>query len=501
MIQSSFVLRSVIALVTWLKREYDCSLLRKMIDGVSNWVVGLIAGSALFGFFTESVSGSVLRESKVLSAAEQTNKKLAKAINEGPIGRWLDASLILQLYDRINGYYLVVLLLVVSMVFLPTSLSMALAGVILVFYAYDSIRGKNRHSKGNMVSLLIGIFIVFLIESVLNAININNAMMIAAIYILFIMVVLSMHSGIKNKKQLMILLNVMMVVMTLTCLYGIYQYIIGVEVDSAWVDETLFDSLQTRVYSVFGNPNVFGIYLVMMVPVCVALTISARHWFWRMLYLGMTAGGLLTIALTYSRGSMVSVAFAIAIMLLFMDRRFIFAGVAGAAAAPFILPASIVQRLVSVVNLQDSSVAYRISIYRASMDIIRDYFVGGLGIGGFNEVYFSYAYSASRAFHAHNTFLMVFLELGVIGFGLFMAILIFWVKTLVSAYFRCKDRTYRVLLLAFLGGVAGASLQALAEHIWFNSDVMFFYWLMLILGLVTARQAVHMDSDEGIAGL
>lgn len=486
MIENSFFLGTLIRLTGILKKLYDGSMIKRVIEAVSGWFLGVLSGSAVLGFFITSDEEHMIKGSLIIEVMARL-----RSVYEAGIGKRLkgcfESSRILGLYDRLEGYFLALILMSATLVFLPTKISMAMAAMVIVFYIYDVIRSKVAYHNPSFTAILIFMFIVLMTESTVNAINISNAAMIALIYIVFILALLTAASGINSKKKLLLLVNVLLLVMLITCLHAFYQYVVGVEVDSAWIDEEMFDSNTVRIYSVFGNPNVFGIYLVMMVPLAVAMFFSVKSILAKIWYLGVGGAGIICIALTYSRGSMVSVALAIGIMLLLMDYRFISLVVAGVLSAPFVLPASIMNRLMSIGNMQESSWAYRVSIYRAASDLIKDFYIGGLGLGGFNEVYFAYAYAASKAFHAHNTFLMVLLELGPVGFLLFVMILVFWVKRCLSTYFKSSDKTMNMLILAAIGGVAGASIQGLVEHIWFNSDVMVLYWLMIVIGLVAAR--------------
>ena len=48
-------------------------------------------------------------------------------------------------------------------------------------------------------------------------------------------------------------------------LYGLFQYFSGM-VNTTWTDTALFDDIQLRVYSTFANPNVYGEFLLIALP-------------------------------------------------------------------------------------------------------------------------------------------------------------------------------------------------------------------------------------------
>ena len=58
---------------------------------------------------------------------------------------------------------------------------------------------------------------------------------------------------------------------TLVALYGLFQYIVGVEMEAAWLDVENNPDIRTRIYSVFHNPNILAEYLIMTIPLSVSL--------------------------------------------------------------------------------------------------------------------------------------------------------------------------------------------------------------------------------------
>ena len=122
-------------------------------------------------------------------------------------------------------------------------------------------------------------------------------------------------------------------------------------------------------------------------------------------------------------------------------------------------------RIASSVTMSDSSSLYRVSIYTAALDIIRHYWVTGIGIGAFNQIYPLFSFEAANAYHAHNLFLQEFIELGIVGFA--VLVLLSFVL-LPEALQRYADGTEAVpfsaggnlrrLCRAFIAGADGSPL-------------------------------------------
>ncbi|MEI3580905.1 MAG: hypothetical protein V8Q30_13475 [Acutalibacteraceae bacterium] len=58
-------------------------------------------------------------------------------------------------------------------------------------------------------------------------------------------------------------------------LYGVYQRIQGVEANEAYVDVTVNAGMPGRVESYFDNPNTFAEVLILLLPLVLALILSA----------------------------------------------------------------------------------------------------------------------------------------------------------------------------------------------------------------------------------
>ena len=59
-----------------------------------------------------------------------------------------------------------------------------------------------------------------------------------------------MINTVKEKKDFNIIATVLVLAATLIALYGLYQFVVGVEVDKAWLDADNNPGITTRVYSV-----------------------------------------------------------------------------------------------------------------------------------------------------------------------------------------------------------------------------------------------------------
>ena len=132
---------------------------------------------------------------------------------------------------------------------------------------------------------------------------------------------------------------------------------------------------------------------------------------------------------TWSRGSWIAIIIS-SIMFFLMYSRKAFR-IFGAAllvipALPLILPDTVMNRFLSIANLSDSSISYRLYTWEGTMSAVEDNLLGGIGFGNeaFRAVYPRYAYAGIEAAeHSHSLYLQLLLALGIIGILVFAIIL------------------------------------------------------------------------------
>lgn len=87
---------------------------------------------------------------------------------------------------------------------------------------------------------------------------------------------------------------------------------------------------------------------------------------------------------------------------------------------------------------QDTSIGARQEIWETTARAVRDHMPLGSGLGTFAEVYPQYENPAEVADfyinHAHNDYLELFLEFGILSVPVFLAFLIWWIRNLVRVW-------------------------------------------------------------------
>ena len=277
---------------------------------------------------------------------------------------------------------------------------------------------------------------------------------------------------------------------TVVAIWGILQYFFAsVQVD-AWVDQEYFSDISGRAVSFFENPNVLATYLVLVLPFVLLTFLSSTRGKAKLLCF-ISLGSVLTcIVLTWSRGAWLA---AIACLLVFgfiYSKKTLRSIFLVGLTVPFwtlIIPESVTKRFLSIGNLADSSTAYRYYTWKGSWEIVKEYFMSGIGYGtsSYQAIYPQFAYAGIEAAeHSHSLFLQILIGLGVGGLLSFLCVLFLSAQMNFEYLKQSNNERSKILVIASMASVVGALVMGLFDFIWYNYRVFFLFWA--ILGLACA---------------
>jgi O-antigen ligase len=381
--------------------------------------------------------------------------------------------------------YIWVCLVVISSPFLPTMLVLVTVLAAIASLFLKAIIDKEFEFKFFKTNLWILMFIFIICFCALTSISRAESIKIALLTISFILFYFVLINVVSTKKQLFSLLYLFVIAGVITSLYGIYQYKFGDLYSQAWLDKEMFEDIKMRVYSTFANPNVFGEYLLLVIPISASLFWTEKGWFKKIFFAGATVITGIALVLTISRGCWLGIIFSLAILAVIIDKRLILVGIGLLILAPFILPQSIIERFMSIGNMGDSSTSYRVYIWMGTIAMLKDYWISGIGLGitSFNTIYPLYSYNGIIAPHAHNLYLQLIVEYGILGLVVFLGAMYYFYKTIVISMIKNKN----IVLAGILSGMSGFLLQSMTDHSWYNYRVLLIFWIVYGVGITLSR--------------
>ncbi len=110
------------------------------------------------------------------------------------------------------------------------------------------------------------IFAFVYLSAIFTSVNVAGSLYAGLTTILFVLFAIVLQNAVTTKRQEDTLIYAIVFIGALVALYGLYQYVFGAGDSGSWVDEDMFSSISTRVYSTLQNPNVLSEYLLLIIP-------------------------------------------------------------------------------------------------------------------------------------------------------------------------------------------------------------------------------------------
>lgn len=382
---------------------------------------------------------------------------------------------------------------------LPTLLVVGLCLLCLFSLVVKALTTKRFEFKTEGVGLMVVLMLtLYLLAAVCSFVPIKGVQ-IWAVYFAFMVFYFVVINTIKTKKQLMNLLTVFALSGLAVCVYGILQYIFGWNVNQAWIDEEMFEDIKMRIYSTLENPNVLGEYILLVLPVTIALMWKKRGVLAKIVYGTMAAVMGIALVLTFSRGCWVGIMASAAVFVTFAAGKLWGLVLLALPIIPMVLPESIINRFTSIGNMKDSSTSYRVYIWMGTLHMLRDFWLTGIGPGdeAFAQVYPFYSYSSIVAPHSHNLFLQIMVIGGILAIIVFAVLLMVFFKKLVVGYqVQGKNGDISVAIVGIGSAVIGFLVQGLFDNCFYNYRVFMIFWAVLAIGVAAANVAKNEKPKE-----
>ena len=286
------------------------------------------------------------------------------------------------------------------------------------------------------------------------------------------------------EKEMWIILDAYVLGAVLIALIGLWQYASGQNLIAA-------EGGLMRLRSIYGSPNNVALYLGRILPLLLSMALLGRstdrrrRWLW--------AGAILPIGLamllTFSKGGLLlGVPAGLLVVFWIWQRRnnrspwpWAIAFVALGIAALFLA-----QRLPSLagrLDLGGATGVFRVNLWQASLQMIRDHPWFGVGLDNFLYAYrgryiLDAAWQEPNLNHPHNIILDFATRLGLLGLlsGGWMILIL--ARTLKRVLGKVSDAWLSVAA-GFSGALTAMLIHGLVDHSFFLVDLAFAFYLML----------------------
>jgi putative inorganic carbon (HCO3(-)) transporter len=257
-----------------------------------------------------------------------------------------------------------------------------------------------------------------------------------------------------------------------------------------------------RAYGTFGQPNPFGGYLVMTLPIALGLVLwqwprGPRPTGWTIFGMaptfvlaGATAGiGVIALLMSLSRGALLGLVAAGLLLLCLFTRKGIVLvafGLIGSAilvtlGASNVLPGIIADRLSQIWEFigpfdasrvvptpENWAIVERMAHWQAAWNMYQASPIVGIGPGGYVQAYPLYRVNdfwTDPLGHAHNLYLNIMAETGFIGIATYLGQWTAWIVVVSAGFRRSRGRFDRALAAGVVASLVGVALHNIFDNL------------------------------------
>lgn len=312
-----------------------------------------------------------------------------------------------------------------------------------------------------------------------------------------------------NREKIPFLTGVIAISVGIEGIAAFMQNFARPEAISTWQDTSSLnpEQIMTRVYGTLKpyNPNLLGGYFVAGLPAIFGMSaycLTKKTYNWALIWLLLalvTTGALVS---TGCRGSylalivMFGLMFLISAKFLWNTYKKIYLAIVGGVVAlgtlGVLASTSLRARVLSIFAMRsDSSNSFRFNVYQSSLQMLKDNFLLGIGVGNqnFREIYGLYMKTGFDALSTYNIYLEIAVESGIFALIAFAGFLIDALYSVVRTILKTENIKIAILLSIPLVSIAGMMTHGLVDTVFFRPQIQFIFWTMIAV-ITAAKQPV-----------
>ena len=283
-----------------------------------------------------------------------------------------------------------------------------------------------------------------------------------------------------NKDKIKYFLLALAVCASIETIVAFLQNFSSVGEISGWQDTSRLnpEEVMTRVYGTLKpyNPNLFGGYMLAILPSFITLPK-------RFGILGFILSAS-AIILTGCRGAYIGLFFELLVLGAIIYKRLepsykkLFTTVSAAICAfmAFVVVSisALRARVFSIFAMRgDSSNSFRFNVYHSCLDMFKDNWILGIGVGNqnFREIYGLYMKTGFDALSAYNIYLEIAVESGVFALIAFLGFIIMLIKNALK-------NIQSIYVVCAIVSITGILIHGIVDTVFFRPQIQFTFWIM-----------------------
>ncbi|MDD5527473.1 MAG: O-antigen ligase family protein [Patescibacteria group bacterium] len=347
------------------------------------------------------------------------------------------------------------------------------AVLAIIFCLFVVMKNIGRFKRLPLASAWI-FFLVALAASLITSVDVGLGItellrLLSTMLIFFASFIL-----IESNRDLADLIKVIIVSALIPSLVAVYQYFTktGLTVP--------FEGVYNRVFGTFAHPNLLAFYLLLVLALCfVIFLVSDKKKISVLLYASAAGLFLITLAFTYTRSAWLGLLILVIMLGITRYRKFLIIALLFLSLSYFSIE-QINARVQSFANNDpSSSIQWRLQLWQDSFGYFLQKPLLGYGVGTSNEIILQNRGPQAGSPDAHNDYLRIALDAGLIGLFGFLFLIIALLSSLIKIYHRQNKPRLKTLSFVVLMLAGGFYLIGFGDNILANTALQWALWAIL----------------------
>jgi len=350
----------------------------------------------------------------------------------------------------------------------------------------------------NPIYLTLTLFVAFVGLSIANAeyfyISFRGVIKVVKPILMFLMII----DTFKTEKQVFRWIKILCLLFLVVCINGMWQYWSGTDFIRGKEVGFFNEDFRRRITSSFGFYSQLGAFLLLNVSVFAALLQSnaigrIRE---KIVFGIMSIAGISCLFHTGSRGAWLAFVGALFFLALIKRSKLIIGLlVLSGVAAIFVLPDYMLVHFDQ--GRKEQSVSERFMLWERATDVIKAKPFLGVGINNYSKVHHKYDTRKDtrvKGYYAHNGYLQLGAEIGLIGLSFFMLFLLLFFRKVITQLNQVPNKVIKALIVGCLSGCFGFLCLIVVDTVLQSFQTSFLFWVFM--GLTMALLQVGLKSDK-----
>ena len=424
-------------------------------------------------------------------------------------------SVVLRSIDRL------VFVTLISIILLSSILSSDAIGcfviVAILLTIFKLLSKPNEKVSLSASEKLLLIYLVFVVISVAGSTLLMLSIKGFCKTLIYVGFYASLVSFLKdNKSKIKYILLAIITVTFFESLVALKQNFLSVAEISGWQDMSRLnpEEVMTRVYGTLKplNPNLFGGYLLAALPANLALVyfpLVKKHYKTAIVGFSLFCLTILAIIMSGCRGAYIGLFFEV-LLIAFLTYKYLkpyykklflmlSAMVSGVVGLIIVSLPALRARIFSIFAMRsDSSNSFRFNVYNSCIEMFKDNWLLGIGVGNqnFREIYGLYMRTGFDALSAYNIYLETAVESGIFALVAFVLFLFANIYNAVKYILNYKNQECIYIIIALVS-ITGVLIHGFVDTVFFRPQIQILFWTMIaIIRVITVNKGVNYDRNR-----